>query len=466
MSEVVNLPKLGFDMREGTFLNWVKKVGETVNQGEVLAEIESDKATIEVESSASGVLLETLVKEGDVVPVGAPIARVGAAGEAGSAPPNGGKPDVNAASAPDQSVGKPQTPTQQVINATSNEKAESASPTGDNGARPQAAVAAPQPAQTAPPAPDMAEDENLPGGVKASPIARRIAEERGIDLHKVKGSGPNGRISKSDVESYQEPVSTPLQPAPAQLAVAPAPVQAVPRQAAPAPTGADVEEIPLTRLRQRIAQRMTESKQTVPHFYVTVEIDMEAALALRKQINESLDEAHKVSVNDMVVKAAALTLRDFPNLNTHFYGDKLIRYKHINIGIAVALDGGGLMNVVAKDADITAISRLAARNKEMIAGARAGKVKPDDVEGSTFTVSNLGAYDVLEFSAIINPPEAGIIAVSSAMQVPVVINGEIKIGTRMKATISVDHRVSDGAEGARFMQAFKRLLESPMRLLV
>jgi pyruvate dehydrogenase E2 component (dihydrolipoamide acetyltransferase) len=222
----------------------------------------------------------------------------------------------------------------------------------------------------------------------------------------------------------------------------------------------------LTILRARIASRMVESKTTVPHFYVTTEIDMAAALALRKQINETLDEAHKVSVNDMVIKATALTLRNFPNLNSHYYGDKIVRYAQINIGIAVALDGGGLMNVVAKDADRTAISVLAARNKEMIASARSGKVKPADIEGSTFTVSNLGAYDVEHFIAIINPPEAGILAVGSAQQIPVVINGELKIGTRMKVTISVDHRVSDGAEGAQFLQAFKKLLENPMRLLI
>jgi pyruvate dehydrogenase E2 component (dihydrolipoamide acetyltransferase) len=225
-------------------------------------------------------------------------------------------------------------------------------------------------------------------------------------------------------------------------------------------------EQPLSKIRQRIGARMTESKQTVPHFYITVEIDMAAALALRKQINEGLPEEQKISVNDMAVKAAALALRQFPNLNSHYYGDKLIRYDHINVGIAVPLDNGGLMNVVAKDADITSISRLAQHNKEMIAAARAGRVRPEDVEGGTFTVSNLGPYDVEHFIAIINPPEAGIIAVGTAKEVPVVINGELKVGTRMKCTLSVDHRVSDGVEGAQFMQAFRRLLESPMRLLV
>jgi pyruvate dehydrogenase E2 component (dihydrolipoamide acetyltransferase) len=232
------------------------------------------------------------------------------------------------------------------------------------------------------------------------------------------------------------------------------------------PTGADITEEPLSRMRERIAVRMVESKTTIPHFYLTTEIEMAAALDLRKQINSGLAEDAKVTVNDLVVKAVALTLRKFPNLNSHFYGDKVVRYHHIHIGIAVALEGGGLINVVAKDADSTSISALAKRNKEMIAAVRANKVKPDYIEGSTFTVSNLGAYDIEHFMAIINPPEAGILAVGTAKEIPVVINGEIKIANRMKVTVSVDHRVSDGAEGAMFMKELKALLEAPMRLLV
>jgi pyruvate dehydrogenase E2 component (dihydrolipoamide acetyltransferase) len=432
MAETVTLPKLGFDMREGTFLNWVKKVGEQVNKGEVLAEIESDKATIEVESPFSGVLLSTLVKEGDVVPVDAPIATIGAAGESAAAAP-----------AP---VAAPQT---------------------------QAQPAAPAPAQPADP-----DEEFLPDGVRASPVARRMAEERKIDLRQVRGTGPNGRITKQDVENFKAPApapqtalaapaSQPPAPAPAQKAVAPAAqgLNIAPHPVPP-PLGPGMSEAPLSRLRQRIATRLVESKLTTPHFYITTEIEMDAALATRKQINESLDDAHKITVNDMIVKAAALALRQYPNLNSHYYGDKVIKYDYVNIGIAVALEAGGLINVVAKNADTTAISILAARNKEMIASARAGKVKPEDVEGSTFTTSNLGPYDVEVFTAIINPPEAGIVAVGSAKAIPMVVNGEIKIVTRMKATISADHRVTDGAEAAQFMQAFKKLLETPIRIMV
>jgi pyruvate dehydrogenase E2 component (dihydrolipoamide acetyltransferase) len=211
---------------------------------------------------------------------------------------------------------------------------------------------------------------------------------------------------------------------------------------------------------------MVESKQWVPHFMVTMDIDVTALLDLRKQINATLPDEDKVTVNDLIIKATALTLRKFPNLNTHYHGDKFIRYKDINIGIAVALPKGGLMNVVAHHADTTSLSVMARKNKEMIARAREGKVKSEDIDGSTFTVSNLGAYGVDHFTAIINPPEAGILAIGVAQPTPVVIEGELSIANRMKVTLSVDHRVSDGAEGAEFLATLKELLENPMRMLI
>jgi pyruvate dehydrogenase E2 component (dihydrolipoamide acetyltransferase) len=220
-----------------------------------------------------------------------------------------------------------------------------------------------------------------------------------------------------------------------------------------------------SRLRQAIARRMTESKTTVPHFYVTSEIDMAPALALRKEINALLPDEQKVTVNDLIVKAAALTLRSFPNLNSSFGGDKIIRHQRINVGSAVAVEGG-LLTVVQKDTDASSLSKIAADNKEMIARARSGKIRPDDVEGATFTVSNLGGFDVDHFIAIINPPDAAILAIGTARQVPVVVNGELQVGMRMKATISADHRVTDGAEAAAYLQQFKALLEAPMRLLL
>jgi pyruvate dehydrogenase E2 component (dihydrolipoamide acetyltransferase) len=220
-------------------------------------------------------------------------------------------------------------------------------------------------------------------------------------------------------------------------------------------------------MRKRIAAVTVESKQWTPHFYVTTDIDVEPLLALRKQINEGLPEENRISVNDMVVKATALTLRQFPNLNTHYYGDRFVRHKRINIGIAVALPKCALMNEVAQDADKVSHGTMAAQNKAMFARAREGKIKPEDITGATFTVSNLGPYNVDHFSAIINPPEAGILAIGTAMKVPVVKDdGTLGVGNRMKVTISVDHRVSDGAEGAQYLQAFKTLLENPMRRLI
>jgi pyruvate dehydrogenase E2 component (dihydrolipoamide acetyltransferase) len=307
------------------------------------------------------------------------------------------------------------------------------------------------------------------GRVKASPLARNVAADKGVDLGQVAGTGPGGRIIKKDVEGFTPgaaPAAAPTQPA-AQVS-APAASLGGRNTWGKLPEGEDVEIIDVSKMRRAIADNTVLSKQQTPHFYVTVDIDVEALLALREQLNASLaKEGIKISVNDMVVKAAALALRQFPNLNTHYYGDKLVRYKKINIGIAVALPNNGLMNIVARDADRTTLSVLAQQNKEMAVRAREGKVKPDDIRGSTFTVSNLGPYNVEQFGAIINPPEAGILAVSSARKTPIVLpDGTIGVGQRMKVTISVDHRVSDGAEGAEYMVAFRALIENPMRLLV
>ncbi|GIK67659.1 MAG: dihydrolipoamide acetyltransferase component of pyruvate dehydrogenase complex [Chloroflexota bacterium] len=430
MADTVMMPKLGFDMKEGTLVRWVKQVNDTVNVGDVIAEIETDKATVEVEAYASGILRKWLVNENTIVEVGAPIAIIGTADE----PIEGGSaPAASAAPASQTTVSASPAPA-------------ASAPKAANGHTASAPIS----------------DEGYPGGVKASPVARRMAEEKGINLAQVSGTGPGGRVVKRDIEGFTPGVEAPAAPT---VAATPAPTQAPAPTFGSAPTGADIEEIPLTRMRKIVGERTQASFQFVPHFFVTSEIDMGPALALRKQLNAGLTEEQKITVNDLVVKAAALALREFPNLNTHFYGDKLVRHKRINIGIAVAVENG-LINVVCKDADRRTLTDMSVKNKEMIAGAREGKVKPDDVEGATFTVSNLGAYDVEHFLAIINPPEAAILAVGSALEVPIVENGEIKIGVRMKATVSVDHRVSDGAEGAQYLQRVKELLENPMRLLI
>jgi pyruvate dehydrogenase E2 component (dihydrolipoamide acetyltransferase) len=424
MAEFIVMPKLGFDMREGVLNNWLKQVGEPIEKGEVVAEIESDKATLELEAQVTGTLLHILQTAGDVVPVGANMAIVGAEGE-----------DISALI--DASGGNGATPEAKPDPVMTELQAEAAAPA----VTPVAPEAATPPADTS----------EFPDGVKATPVARRIAEEQGVTLSQVRGTGPDGRVRKADVEAFM------AKPRPAPAATS--------QTTTPVATGPDTSEVELTRLRQAIARRMTESKTTVPHFYVTSNIDMADVLDLRKQINGTLPDDQKISVNDIIVKAAALALRDFPNLNAAFAGDKLIMHNRISVGSAVAVEGG-LLTVVQKDTDTSTLSKVAADNKAMIERARAGKIRPEDVEGGTFTVSNLGAFDVDHFIAIINPPEAAILAIGSATEVPVVVDGQLTVGTRMKATISVDHRVSDGVEAARYLQTFKALLENPLRLLI
>ena len=442
MAETVNMPKLGFDMAEGTLVRWVIPEGGEVAKGDVLAEIETDKATVEVESAFTGFVLRHLIQEGTPVPVGDPIAVIGAQGESVDPASLGvGASPVEAPSAEAPSV-------------------EASTPTSAPAAAPVAPVEAAPVAEAIP---------GLPAGVRASPLARRMAEDRGIDLLKVKGSGPQGRITKQDIENYQaQPIAVASAAAPAPVA-APSPAVAGIAVAQPvfSPVGPPPpdEKIPLTRLRAAIGRRMVEAKLQVPHFYVTHEYDMAPVMEMRKQINAMLPEGEKLSVNDFVVKAAALALRQFPNLNASLDGDAVIRHGQVNVGVAVAVEGG-LLTVVSRDTDRKPLRQISMEVSSMAAKARSGKVRPDDIEGSTFSISNLGMFDVESFTAIINPPEAAILAVGSAREVPVVVDGEIKPGIRMKATLSVDHRVSDGAEGARFLQALEPYLKEPIRLLL
>jgi pyruvate dehydrogenase E2 component (dihydrolipoamide acetyltransferase) len=435
MAETITMPKLGFDMAEGTLVRWVIQEEGEVNKGAILAEIETDKATVEVESTYSGVLLRHLVKEGDIVPVGDPIAVVGEAGEeVGEELLVEGAAAVQAETPTEAG----ETPEEQAI--TPEEEAEQTS-----------------------------EEGRLPGGLRASPVARRMAEEHEVDLSKVKGSGPSGRIVKKDVEAF---LAQPLQPETLTVeerlpAPKPAEVKAPVPMPILAPVGAPPadEEIPLTRLRSIIARRMTEARQSVPHFYVTHEYDMAPLLELRARVNQLLPSEEKISINDFIIKATALALRQFPNLNASFAEDKIVRHGQVNIGVAVAVPDG-LLTVVCQDTDRKPVRQIAAEVASMVNRAREGRVKNDDIQGSTFSVSNMGMFDVEHFIAIINPPEAAILAVGSAKEVPVVVNGELTVGTRMKATISVDHRVSDGVEAARFLQALQDYLEEPVRLLL
>jgi pyruvate dehydrogenase E2 component (dihydrolipoamide acetyltransferase) len=423
MAETINMPKLGFDMAEGLLVRWVKQVGENINKGDVLAEIETDKATVEVESSASGVVLQLIVDQGTMVPVNAPIAVVGAKGEKVDAKPTtDDRP---------QTTATPQTPpaTDSVPQAVSSAEA----PSTGNG--PSAMV-------------------------KASPLAKKIARDKKVDLSSVKGTGPGGRIVRKDIEAVL---------ASGQLSVS-SKQPAQPITNYQLPISVEDKVVPTTKLRQAIGRRLVESKQTIPHFYVTHEYKMEALMEMRKQVNAYLGENEKVSVNDFIIKAVALTLRQFPNLNATIRGNEVIQFGHVNVSVAVTVPGG-LMTVVVRDADQKSLRQISAEIKSMAARAREGKVKPEDVDGSTFSTSNLGMYDVEEFIAIVNPPEAAILAIGSAKEVPVVVRADgrppqLEIGSRMKATISVDHRVSDGAEAAQFMQALAGFLETPVRMLV
>jgi len=416
MAETISMPKLGFDMAEGTLVRWVKNEGEEISKGDVLAEIETDKATVEVESSAGGTVLKHLVDEGAIVPVSTPIAVVGEEGE-----------EVDVA-------------------------------TVDGGSETESAPADATASQPVPePAPVQSSISNQQSSiVKASPLAKKMAADKNVDLGNIQGTGPGGRIVRRDIEAALAGGAQPTDDKPQPVVSRPSSAVVVPH--------AD-EFVPLTKLRQAIGRRLVEVKQQVPHFYVTHDYKMEAVMEMRKQINGMLPEGEKLSVNDFLVKAVALALREFPNLNASLNGDAVLRHGAVNVGNAVAVEGG-LLTVVCKDADQKSLRQISLEVRGMAGRVREGKVKPDDIEGSTFSISNLGMYDVEHFIAIINPPEAAILAVGSALEVPVVENGEIKPGWRMKATISVDHRVSDGAEAAQFMQALAKYLEKPLRLLL
>ena len=386
MSTDVIMPALGFDMTEGLLARWLKNEGDPVEKGQAIAEIETEKATVEIEAAAAGILARIIVHAGETVPVGTLIGVIADAGE-----------EVAAVTAPVP-----------------------VSETGEGAAPSEARV-------------------------KASPVARKMAEEAGLDLSRIKGTGPGGRVVERDVQAAIAAGSAPAPPG----------VPAVPAPGAP---------VPLNRMRKTIARRMTESKAAAPHFYITVEINMDDAMKMREQLNALAPEAERISVNDLVVAAAARTLARFPVLNASYREDNLEMHPQVNIGIAVALEDG-LIPPVLRDADKKPLKRIAAESRALAERARTNKLRSDDLGGGTFTVSNLGMFDVDEFIAIINPPEAAILAVGAVTRRPVAAAGEVRIAPLMKTTLSVDHRVADGAQAGRFMQEFKKLLENPVTLL-
>ncbi len=426
MATELTMPKMGFDMTEGKLAQWLKKVGDPVKRGEPVAEIETDKVNIEMEAPGDGILRGTFIEPGTSVPVGTLIAVLGQADEkidldALRQKAGGAAAEVPVAASKAESVPAPAPPAPRV------------------------------PPVQVPAAPAVTKTD---GRTKASPLARRMAKEAGLNLVGLTGSGPGGRIVKRDIDAAiaGRPVAVPA-----------------PRVALPEVLGPAVlkpESVPLSKLRQTIARRMTASKQQAPHFYVTVEIDMAEAIALRAQLNALVGDEGKISVNDMVVKAAALALTHFPNVNASFAETAIQRHGAVNIGIAVAMDEG-LITVVVHDPDRKSLAHIAREAKDIAGRARNGKARAEELQGSTFTVSNLGMFGEVEnFIAIVNPPEVAILAVGTVMDVPVVKDGQIVPGKRMKMTISADHRVTDGAEAARFMQVLKKNLEEPLRLLI
>ena len=419
MATNVVMPQMGYDMREGTVVRWYKQEGETVDRGEVIADIETDKATVEFEAYTGGVLGRIVAQEGIAVPVGDLIAIITDPGEA--------VPDVAVA---------PAAP------------ADAPPPAPAPAAPAPATASAATPAEPAPPSAD--------GQVRASPIARRLARERGIDIALVTGTGPNGRITERDIESYQPAAPEPA-PAPA---AAPAPALAAQPVAAPADS-----RIELSRMRQTIARVTSDSKSTAPHFYVTAEIDMGKAMALRRDVNDESDPDNRVSVNDLMVKACALALARHPKFNSFFRGDHLEVHGAMNIGIAIALESGLILPGVS-NCESKSLVQIAAATKDLISRANSGTLRNEEYSSTTFSISNMGMFDVESFTAIIYPPHAAILAVGSVKQVPVVRNGELAVGTMMKATLSTDHRVADGAEAAQFLMEIKRVLENPVSLLL
>lgn len=423
MDEVVLMPRLSDTMTEGVIAGWQKNVGDIVKKGEVLADIETDKATMELESYKDGILLYQGAKAGEKILVNDLLCVIGAAGT-----------NVDA-----------------IVAAVKNGATAAAPAATVPAASPAAAPTAPAQATAAAPAPQVVVNE---GRIFASPLARKMAEERGIDLKYVKGTGDNGRITKFDIDGYVPVTASATQ---AVSAAAPAYVQSAQQGVV------SFEDQPVSQMRKTIARRLSESLFTAPHFYITMTIDMDAAVAARAKINEVAPV--KISFNDMVVKATALSLKQHPKINSSWLGDTIRTNHHVNIGIAVAVDEGLLVPVV-RFADTKSLSEIGVTVKGFAQKAKDKKLQPADWEGSTFTISNLGMFGVDEFTAIINPPDACILAVGGIAQVPVVKNGQVVPGNVMKVTLSCDHRVVDGAAGAAFLQTLKSLLEEPLRMLV
>jgi pyruvate dehydrogenase E2 component (dihydrolipoamide acetyltransferase) len=433
MATNILMPALSPTMTEGTLARWLKKEGESVKAGDVIAEIETDKATMEVEAVDEGVLGKILVADGTAgVKVNEPIAVLVEQGEA--VPSAAPKPAAAPAPAPAPAL-----------------KAEAA----------PAAAAAPAPAPVA------KGNGHDAGGERifASPLARRMALQAGIDLGALKGSGPNGRIVKVDIEAAVSGAKPAVAPAPAMAAPAPA---SAPKPAAPVAITPPHTLVPNSTMRKVIARRMTEAKQ-IPHFYASIDIEIDALLKLREELNAKSPKegpsAFRLSVNDLIIKAAAITLRRVPRVNASYTEEAAVLYDDVDISVAVSIPDG-LITPIIRKADQKGLAAISGEMKDLAGRARAGKLKPEEFQGGGFTISNMGMYGVSEFAAILNPPQAAILAVAAGQQRPVVKNGALAIATVMTCTISVDHRVVDGALGAEWLAAFKAVVEDPLSLML
>jgi len=421
----VVMPKLSEAMESGKIIKWLKKEGDRVQAGDILAEVETDKADVEMEAFGGGVLRKILAQAGEKTPVGALIGVIAEPSDDISALLAGAPAP---AAAPAAAPGPPAAPVVAPIGAAP-------SPAVRTVTRPEPAPAAAVPAGV------------TAGRVKASPLAKKIAAQSGVDLRLLQGTGPGGRIIRRDVEQASTRG-----------------VAAMPATTAPAVAGPEYEDRPLSPIRATIAKRMPLSKAPVPHFYVTSEVAMDRAWELREELN-ALEDQPKISINDFVVRAAALTLMKHPEINASFQGDAVRVWRRAHIGIAVALEDG-LITPVLRDCQAKSLAQIAVEARALAERTRARKLRATELSGATFSISNLGMFDVAEFSAIINPPEGAILAVGSVRRVPVVEDAGLGVGRRMMLTLSCDHRVMDGAMGARFLQDLKRLLEAPLRLLV
>ena len=431
MATKVIMPKLSPTMEEGQISRWLKKVGDKVSMGEPLAEIDTDKATMEMQALANGVLRKILIGEGESAPLGQLIAVIGEPNEDIAALLS----EAPAAAAPKQEPAKQEEPAPQAKAAAASSSPQPAAVA--NGRHPQA----------------TAGDS---GRLIVSPLAARMAAEAGIDLRSLQGSGPGGRIIKRDIEeAMSQPKAAPAQPAYP---------RAVEPGRFPQVAASPYRDEPASEIRKVIAKRLVTSLGPVPHFFLTTEIEMDRAAEMRKGIN-ALDPDLKISVNDIIIKVAAAALRQHPEVNASFQGNFIRYYEHADIGVAVAIEDG-LITPVVRSADQKALSEIAAEVRELAERARSRKLKPEEYTGASFSISNLGMFGIDEFTAVINPPEGAILAVGAMSAKPVVRDNEIVIRQMMRVTMSCDHRVIDGATGAKFLQTFKKILENPLYLVV